>query len=150
MIDLRNKLKKHPTKTYSRRNTKLTHLIIHHSYTTGGDAYSFARYHVDTRGWPGIGYAYVILKDGTIQWCHEHDVRTYHVGKYNGPCLGICLVGNYDEEEIPHKQWESAVWLTHVINLPNILGHRELSGVSKSCPGTKFNMSDFRNDVRNI
>ncbi|MFS1519454.1 peptidoglycan recognition family protein [Bacillus sp. SCS-151] len=67
---------------------------MHHSLTKEGSAEAFANYHVSTHNWPGIGYHFVILKDGTIVWCHNPGVMSYHVGDSNKHAIGICLVGD--------------------------------------------------------
>ncbi|MED3758630.1 hypothetical protein P4555_06125 [Peribacillus frigoritolerans] len=46
------------------RTKTITHRVWHHSLTKknlgGSDAESFADYHVNTLGWPGVGYTFII------------------------------------------------------------------------------------------
>ena len=79
--------------------------------------------------------------------------------------IGICFVGNYDplapNEQMLERGDELIEWLMDLYDIPpdKILGHREvglLAGFNwqkmtangkpefKSCPGTSFNMKEFR------
>lgn len=148
--DYRERLAKHPAKAYLLRPLDaITHIAVHHSLTASGSAESFARYHVKTNGWPGIGYHFVIEKDGTVKWCHDLEVRSYHVGKSNGYTIGICVVGDFREQELLPVQLDPLIYLLkHLmkdlfIDADRVLGHFEFPGYSrKECPG--FNMEAIR------
>ncbi len=47
------------------------------------------------RGWDGIGYHYVIRRDGRHEKGRAHETVGAHVKGYNGSSLGICMVGGY-------------------------------------------------------
>ncbi|WP_209123684.1 hypothetical protein [Alkalihalobacillus sp. BA299] len=49
-------------------------MLFIQSATKTGSADAFARYHVNSLGWPGIGYHYVVDKEGSISWCHDLEV----------------------------------------------------------------------------
>lgn len=140
--DVRNLLKKHHAKSYNFRTIKeITHLAIHHSLTKTGSAEAFARYHVAESNWPGIGYHFVIEKDGLVKWCNEIEKSTYHVGKSNRFSVGICLTGDFRTEKPTEPQWFSlnkvVKWLMRELNIEpeNVWGHSEFSGyASKQCP----------------
>ncbi|NGP43846.1 hypothetical protein G4V62_02355 [Bacillaceae bacterium SIJ1] len=57
LSDQRETLPVHARKSYRDYgiNTK-RFIAIHHSLTASGSARSFAKYHVRTNDWPGIGY----------------------------------------------------------------------------------------------
>ena len=143
--DYRNKIKRHsfkkfPVLTASGKTT----IAIHHSLTKqglgGSNAESYAKYHVDTHGWPSIGYHYVIEPDGTIKWCNDIELRTYHVGNHNNYAIGICLTGDFRYEEPTNNQKDSLRNLVNALkktypNLKNVKGHNEFSGYEwKACP----------------
>ncbi len=160
IIDVRNKLPKHNMKQYYKRPlSALYYIAIHHSLTDdipgGEDVYAFARYHVNDLDWPGIGYHYVIDTDGTVYKCNSADIKTYHVGKYNRPSLGICLVGDFRNYDPPIEQYNVAIELVaecanaYDITINNIKGHSEFPGYEwKHCPA--INMDKFRDEVRKI
>ena len=110
MIDITDKLQKHTSNKYKARlATAIRQIVIHHSATRPisvsgiADAEAFARYHVIELGWPGIGYHYVIGKDGTVLKTNPNSVSSYHAGKANATSLGICLVGAFDAKEPPRE-----------------------------------------------
>lgn len=142
VLDVREHLKKHATKNYGTRPVdRITHIAVHHSLTHAGSAESFARYHVQELGWPGIGYHFVIEKNGQIKWCHELTVRSYHVGNSNSKSVGICMVGDFRTSEPTEAQRASlhklVNWLRQElsISVEQVQGHSEFPGYkSKACP----------------
>jgi len=154
IVDLRGKLPTHKTKKYNtRKESDIRSIAIHHSLTVSGSPEAFATYHVNTNGWPGIAYPYVIQRDGIIYKCLDHSVLSYHVGDSNKHSLGICLVGDYRTQQPTPEQYAAALWLVQKLQkeLPNakeIKGHSEYPGYSwKACP--VISMDKFRNAVVN-
>ncbi|MEO0341157.1 MAG: peptidoglycan recognition family protein [Bacteroidota bacterium] len=157
--DVSKQLPRSKTKQYSKRELlDIDQIIVHHSATSGGSPTSFARHHVQTRGWPGIGYHYVISKDGKIYQTNDLDAISYHTSGQNSRSIGICLTGNYDEEKPPSIQLQQCAQLILALDelLFNdlvVLGHRDFS--AKSCPGDNFDLDHlksmvaaYRNEVR--
>ena len=147
LIDRRVDLPVHDTKKYGFRAWG-GRVTIHHSLTQGGSADAFSRYHVETNNWPGIGYHYVVEKNGDIAWCWDHNVRSYHAGKHNAYMLGICLTGNFLVQHLEEPQHMACLWLLHdILNIKpeNVFGHSELEGYDwKDCPS--LSMKDLRYD----
>lgn len=148
---------------------KKTHIIIHHSQTKDGrcvDTSAIRKYHTKTLGWREIGYHFLIEEVGDFQevifgrWvdddgAHCRDLNMNSVG------IGICVVGNYDEQVPVLGAWRKAVELVvrlvklYDIQIENILGHREIQERAdippekrKTCPGRMFHMEAFRDAVR--
>lgn len=139
--DIRVSIYQHPTKRYKRKSVSaFTHIVIHHSLTKSGSAESYARYHVDHHGWPGIGYHFVIEKDGTIKYCNTITLMSYHAGKHNGYCIGVCLTGDFRTQEPTDEQCKALRALHTELKrqLPNYkktVGHSDLPGYEwKACP----------------
>ncbi|NGP46894.1 N-acetylmuramoyl-L-alanine amidase, partial [Bacillaceae bacterium SIJ1] len=115
-------------------------IAIHHSLTLSGSAEAFANYHVNTHDWPGIGYHFVIEKNGTVVWCHNPGTLSYHVGNSNKHAIGICLTGDFRVQEPTDAQKESLRVLVSALkkDMPNYVatkGHSEFPGYSwKACP----------------
>lgn len=130
-----------------------THIIIHHSLTKTGSAFAFANYHV-SKGWPGIGYHFVIEQDGTIHFCNDLEAISYHVGNHNTYCIGICLTGDFRTQQPTDEQKQSlrTLYKTLVNILPNykdVKGHNELKGYEwKQCPC--FNYAQVLTEKENI
>lgn len=148
--DVRLSLKRHLTKTFPQRLiSSVTDIAIHHSLTKheskGSNAEGYAKYHVLFHGWPGIGYHFVIEKDGTIKWCNDLENMSYHIGNSNRIAVGICLTGDFRNENPTAEQEESLRYLCNVYlptklpNLKNIKGHNEYPGYKlKQCPVFDF------------
>ncbi|WP_064467918.1 N-acetylmuramoyl-L-alanine amidase [Lederbergia galactosidilytica] len=145
LVDFRDKVKRHPLLKFPVLSlTGKTTIAVHHSLTkqglAGSNAEGYARYHVDTLGWPSIGYSYVIEPDGTIKFCNNIELRTYHVGDHNNYAVGICLTGDFRTEKPTKAQEESLRNLVFGLqkaypHLKYVKGHNEFSGYEwKACP----------------
>lgn len=150
LVDKRGKLKSKGT--YSKRTKAITHRVWHHSLTKkhlgGSDAASFAEYHVNTLGWPGVGYTFIIEpknvintpngKRARIVYAHDIDRRTYHVGNSNQFALGICVAGDYRSDTMDDATIASIADLHSALVKNNIgkndTSHSEMPGYSwKEC-----------------
>ena len=152
IVDLRGKLRTHKTKRYKKRSlSDIRSFGIHHSLTETGSPEAFNNFHIDTNGWPGIAYTYAIQRDGTVYWCWDHDVVTYHVGNSNKHSLGICMIGDFRKNPPTPEQYKAALELVRhlqpkIPTAKEIKGHSEYPGYSwKSCP--VIDMDKFRADV---
>lgn len=137
---------------------KVKKIIVHHTATTSNldDPEAAIRaiyyYHSVSRGWGDIGYNYIIDPDGNIyEGRYGGDgVVAGHARGYNTGSVGIALLGNYEDEELPGPMIKSLSKLLyekaeeHNIDpdsssefhgdvMPNILGHRDVG--STACPG---------------
>lgn len=138
---------------------KWKYIIIHHSGTEDGSALEFHRWHLN-KGWDkGVGYHFVIdsaessKQDGQLEstprWIKQEDGAHCKAGDMNTKGIGICLVGNFDNETISEKQMESLVFLVnklrrhYKIPLNRIMGHGEVSGANTHCPGRQFPWREF-------
>jgi len=108
------------------------------------------------RGWPTIGYRYVIPSDGTLVVCHSMNVASYaqgtskRPGDENAEFCSVCLVGDF--ESPGHETGEQPTmsqWITLKIlfsqhlrlglfpqwNLrPSLYGHYHFG--KPACPGS--------------
>lgn len=115
--DVRATIPKHPTKRFPILSAAgLTDITFHHALVRqglgGANAEGYARFHVNSHGWPGIGYSYVIEPDGTIKFCNPIHWRTYHIGNANNYSVGICMTGDFRYEDPTPEQEESLRLLT--------------------------------------
>ncbi len=137
VLKYQDKLPKGKT-PYNNRNLRSISQIVVHNSDDNGTPESIARWHVTGNGWPGIGYTFVIAKDGTIYQVNDLDTLCFNVAKQNTKSLGICLIGKYETETPPAIQVEALKWLIkllkNVINADKVLGHND-TGVPTLCPG---------------
>jgi N-acetylmuramoyl-L-alanine amidase len=142
------KLKVHKSKKYQIRDLKqINKIIIHHSATNQGSGKAFANYHVDSLGWPGIGYHFVISDVGIIEQTNSLTTVSYHTAGQNTSSIGICLVGNFDNY-LPtniqsHALEELIIYLRNLLGKDlKVFGHTDFS--TKTCPGKLFNLNYFK------
>ncbi len=155
LVDKRDALTIHPKKKYTdRKVSAIRKIAIHHSLTMTGSAEAFANYHVNHNKWPGIGYHFVIEKDGDIIYCNSITKKSYHVGKSNRFALGICLVGDFRYQKPTDEQIKSlnkllvALMEDLEVEPSDVLGHNEFAGYAwKPCP--VINMHTLRSNLRN-
>lgn len=92
-------------------------------------------------GWAGIGYHYVVRKNGTIETGRPDLARGAHAEDDNDHSIGIHLCGNFEVAVPTPQQIESAAyligWLCErydiVPDCAHVVGHRELNATA--CPG---------------
>lgn len=124
-------------------------IIIHCSATQEGrdlDAAEINRWHLK-RGWNGIGYHYVVLLDGTIEYGRSIYKQGAHVKGENEGSIGICYIGGVESERGDDGDWiakdtrtpeqkESLLLLIKTLKkmhpTATIHGHNEFA--NKSCP----------------
>jgi len=117
-------------------------IVIHHVGLGDVDvsATEIHRLHL-ANGWSGIGYHYVIHKNGMIERGRPRDTLGAHTYNYNESSIGIVLDGNFEDSTPTDAQIERAAILvaslSHIYNISpndnNLLGHRDL--ISTLCPG---------------
>ncbi len=143
-------------------------IVLHHSASRGGDAQIIDRDHVAQNGWDGIGYHFVIGNgvdmplgriEATFRW--RQQVHGAHAGPqlaqkpYNADGIGICLIGNYDQQALsPYSERrlvELCAQLIHripTLSVGRIMGHRDVPEKSTICPGKNIDLERVRFLVR--
>lgn len=133
--------------SYSTRDlSQIKTIVIHHSASENQDAFDYATYHINSHGWPGIGYHFVIDPDGTINQTNDLKTISYHVAGYNTQAVGICLSGNLNHHPMTREQRASLTRLIRRLRLllpkvNRVAGHREFG--STDCPGEFMEIGDF-------
>lgn len=150
LVDKRGKLASKGN--YSKRTRVITTRVWHHSLTKkallGSTAEAFANFHVNTHGWPRVGYAIIIeprniihTKNGPrarIVFANDIDRRTYHAGDSNQYSLGICVAGDYRTEQLDEPTIASIAELHEALVSDKIgqvdKAHQEMPGYAwKEC-----------------
>ena len=134
-----------------RELSKITDITIHHAASSNNaTALDFARYHVNEKGWPGIGYHFVIDRSGNIFQTNDLKSVSYHNGYNNTNALGVSMVGNMELEEMTAAQSKALLWLIRklkrqVKSIKYLVGHKEYVPGHTVCPGAYVNMDYLRN-----
>ncbi|MGE1061547.1 N-acetylmuramoyl-L-alanine amidase [Megasphaera paucivorans] len=134
---------------------KLTNIIvIHHVGGTNRDvsASEIHQWHL-ANGWAGIGYHFVIRKDGTIERGRPMGAIGAHCYGYNQTSVGICSAGDFETAYPTDAQLKSIGLMTAYLcqkyslhpNNHTVFGHRDLN--STLCPGK--NLYSQLNTLRN-
>lgn len=118
-------------------------IVIHHTGNPTDDDLSAEEIHEShlAQGWAGIGYHFVIRKDGAIELGRPMDTIGAHAYGYNNCSIGIHVCGNFELAEPTPEQIESCAilvaWLSEEygvkVNRSNVVGHRDL--MATACPG---------------
>ena len=127
-------------KPLSKRNSTDL-LILHHSGTTTCTPDGIHNSHVGN-GWAGIGYHYLVRKDGTIyRGCPEDTVGAHAYGA-NSHSIGVCFEGNYQVDSMPSAQLVAGQKLVSGIKqrwgISKVIGHKDVTGSTTDCPGLNF------------
>lgn len=147
-INLVDSLPRHAIKRYGKRRlSQIKYIVVHHSAAKGKNAQYYAAYHINKRGWPGIGYHFVIERDGTIKQTNLLTTVSYHVKGYNTASIGISLSGNFEEQKPTPAQLAALIHLIKTLKRKispalQVKGHRELRPTL--CPGKHVDMKHIR------
>jgi N-acetylmuramoyl-L-alanine amidase len=128
-------------------------IVLHHVGDIDRDvsAAEIHKWH-SGQGWAGIGYHYVIRKDGTIERGRPRSAIGAHVQGFNNRSIGINIVGNFEQTTPNPAQIESAAMLIAELSdiycltpMPaTVVGHRDL--MATACPGQ--NLYNILQDIR--
>ena len=98
------------------------------------------------KGWLGVGYHFVIRRDGQVEEGRPYDTVGAHVSGYNQNSIGVCMVGglsddNKAENNFTPEQFRALkillAGLTNLYPKARVLGHGEFYGVNTECPSFK-------------
>ena len=134
-------------------------IVIHQTDTATATVESIDRYH-RSLGWAGIGYHYVVYRDGSVHKGRLNNEIGAHCKGDNATSIGVCCVGAGDALPVAKGYMTQAMWdrllvLVHQLmsayNIPigRVVGHRERpSGreQGKTCPG--FDVAAVRELLR--
>jgi len=128
------------------------YIVIHHSASEAGSAASIGKYHKEARGWVnGLGYDFLIgngngSRDGQIEvgnrWNRQIDGAHAGNPEYNKYGIGICLIGNFDNDHPTNQQISSLLYLINYlqkrcnIHKDNVIMHKTFRNTV--CPGNHF------------
>lgn len=141
-------------------SSKWRYIIIHHTATEIGKAFTIHESH-QMRGFiNGLGYHFLIDNgtlgkgDGQIEvsprWIKQKDGAHCKAGGMNSVGIGVALVGNFNEKPPTQAQLNSLVSLLKALmeyyRIPasNVMGHRDVQGANTDCPGRMFPWATVR------
>ena len=115
---------------------KTDQIVIHHTGNPTDDNLSAIAIHSShqAQGWSGIGYHYVVRKDGTVEEGRPHWTIGAHAYGDNSHTIGIHVCGNFEIGQPTDAQIESLAMLISglaydyglPINDQTVVAHRDL------------------------
>lgn len=141
---------------------KIDKIVIHCAYTPPSMDIGLAeidRWHKD-RGWWGIGYHFVIRRDGKLEKGRPLEMVGAHARGHNRTSIGICLVGGKAQSKngggraqcnFTSAQWRELDALVtmlmnqHHVAIEGVIGHNDVS--PKMCP--TFDVKAWRDTLAN-
>lgn len=139
IIDKTTQLMRSSSLKYATRAlSQINQIVVHHSASIGQTAEDYARYHVQSKGWAGIGYHFVIEVNGDIIQANLLTNVSYNVSGHNTRSIGICLSGDFTKQEPSPQQLKSLKNLIAHLRREfpqqlEVFGHKDYG--QTSCPG---------------
>lgn len=136
---------------------QLQGILIHHTVTKHDATPDDIALLHKARGWGGIGYHFVITKDGVVHYVGDISTARAHVANKNEKFIGITLVGDFTKHLPSDDQIISAhdlckFFLTQTPSLPTLNNWNQVKGhkdeQATACPGTSW-PHDMRDRIIN-
>lgn len=129
-----------------RRST--SRIILHHAAASKCTAQQIHSWHL-ANGWVGIGYHFLVRKDGSVYRGRPEDTVGAHAGNNNYDSIGICFEGNFMTETMPIiQQWagqELVQYLKDKYGISKVQKHSDVNATG--CPGTHFPFKEVSEGV---
>ena len=156
-----NSLEEPPPESVYEKRDGHRRIVIHHSATATGCARVFRALHRGVNGWVDVGYHFIIGNgsmsgDGEIESGRPQWAVGAHARENNTDSTGVCLVGNFDEDEPTEKQLTSMSELLldlmdkYGIEEDGVFLHRDVTPCRTRCPGANLTMEVVRKALRKV
>ena len=124
--------------------SKTTRLILHHAAAKSCGAATIHQWHLNN-GWSGIGYHFVVRKNGTIERGRPENTVGAHASGSNSDSIGICFEGDFMSETMSDTQKnagkELVAYLKNKYGISKVQKHSDVC--STDCPGTNFPFAEI-------
>ena len=132
-------------------------IVIHHTGNPADDDLSAEDIHRShlSQGWAGIGYHFVVRKDGSVERGRPLGCIGSHAYEYNERSIGIHVCGNFGIAEPTQEQLNVLPMLIAdlcdvyglIADKDIVVGHRDL--MATACPGEKLyqKLQDIRGNA---
>lgn len=136
------------------KRSRTDQIVIHHTGDGANQNYTAKEIHKMhlNLGWSGIGYHFVIQKDGTIDRGRPEETTGAHAEGENNHTIGINVAGDFETGAPANEQLEAVSMLCAALctkyniapDARGIVGHRDL--MATACPGK--NLYKLLPDIR--
>ena len=140
----------------------INEIVVHHCWKPSASDYrghptiaGVRKYHMNVRGWSDNGYHFMFGTNGDLWRCRPIQRAGAHTLGRNAHTVGISYVANFDvDDPTAYPGWEVGIQATAALvarfglTVNDIRFHNEFA--SKTCPGTKVNLQDYRDQVQAV
>ena len=118
-----------------------TRLILHHAAASTCSVEDVHRWHL-ANGWCGIGYHFLVRKDGTVWRGRPEGTVGAHAYGANRDSVGVCFEGNFEHETMPDAQRQAGAALVtdllarYGLTSAAVIRHSDVCATA--CPGKHF------------
>lgn len=122
-------------------------IVLHHTEGSNYGANPAERIHQMhlKRGWSGIGYHFLIAKDGTIYEGRPIEMSGAQCKYHNHHSVGVSVVGDYTYQTMPHAQKQAVIDICKYIKdkyqIKEIVKHKDLNATD--CPGKNYPFNEI-------
>lgn len=123
-----------------------TRIVIHHTGNPTDDDLSAEQLHRSHQnlGWAGVGYHFIVRKDGTVELGRPDWAAGAHAEGFNYCSIGIHVCGNFNIGEPTEAQLNALPMLLAdicdayglIASADIVVGHRDL--MATACPGNNL------------
>ncbi len=122
------------------------YIALHHAQAEKCSVYDIHSWH-KSNGWAGIGYHFLVRKDGGIYRGRPLGKMGAHVSGMNNRSIGICAEGDFTRESMGGTQKTAVCALLKYLKdnfypAAAIVGHGEIG--SSDCPGRNYPLEDIK------
>lgn len=134
------------TWSWERPFSQVQYIVFHHSVTDHDATPDDIALIHKARGWAGVGYHFIITKDGRVWYVGDISTARAHVKDMNEKVIGICMIGDFtkhlpSDAQINSGHLLASFLLKHFSQLKgwaeSVKGHKDLQATA--CPGTSWN-----------
>ena len=122
-------------------------IILHHADADKCSIEDVHSWHLQ-RGWSGVGYNFLVRKDGSIYRGRPEDAVGAHTTGNNSNSIGICFEGIYTKQTMPEAQikagQELISYLKNKYGITKVKKHKDF--MATDCPGDKFPFDRIANE----
>lgn len=122
-------------------HSRVDGIAVHHTAAPKSTTWqSVASYHVNTRGFAGIGY-HIGIRHGVVSYIGDIGTARAHVGGENDHLVGVCVAGDYRTDDLDpadaDKLSRTLAILGRFLGRPvTVAGHKDFSPPGHTvCPG---------------
>lgn len=133
-----------------KKRAKTLYIILHHSASDVASPEQIHEWHLQRDGgtWAGIGYNFVVRKNGEVHEGRPIDASGAHTYNYNSISVGVCFEGNYENTSVmPSAQLQAGrellAYLKKYYPSAQIKCHRDFQATA--CPGKFFPLGELLN-----